>query len=389
MCAPVRRIPRTIQIEEVAKEFILADELVDDHQGPYSEIQVMLGADAYWKFSDLESLGIQNLDLASTKHVDTLAVEKFQSGVLHNGSRYVVQLLWKDNVWNELCNNLSVALHRLKKLSTQLKNDRINLDNYHKSVMEYIDSDMAEIVNINAEMPSSTVWYLPHHGIVSWDPDFKIENKMAPLKFKPPEHNQRLKQAAEAKMEDFDFSGTMRRIASNDTSAGYSEEVLEKLRSKHPQALEDIREAVTPYEQPSSLISCSTTRHAIFKMNSGSVAGPYGLRPIYIKHLIEVSNNEAGRNLLSALNSLVQLFVAGQIPEFARDNISGRSQTEIFLVLGDAMKEEVLKKARRSHAFGILTDEVADISVKENLVTFIQFYDRECEQVLVMPEYYG
>lgn len=50
--------------------------------------------------------------------------------------------------------------------------------------------------------------------------------------------------------------------------------------------------------------------------------------------------------------------------------------------MGDAMKKEVLKKARKSHAFRITTDEVADISVKENLVTFIQFYDKECEEIV-------
>ena len=52
------------------------------------------------------------------------------------------------------------------------------------------------------------------------------------------------------------------------------------------------------------------------------------------------------------------------------------SQTEIVFSLRDALKEEILRKVRKSSAFGILTDEVADV------VTFIQFYCRESEEVV-------
>lgn len=45
------------------------------------------------------------------------------------------------------------------------------------------------------------------------------------------------------------------------------------------------------------------------------------------------------------------------------------------------MKEDMLRRARKSNTFDILTDEVADISVQENLVTFIQFYCKETDEV--------
>lgn len=45
------------------------------------------------------------------------------------------------------------------------------------------------------------------------------------------------------------------------------------------------------------------------------------------------------------------------------------------------MQEEMFRRARKSNTFGILTDEVADISVQENLVTFIQFYCKETDEV--------
>lgn len=88
----------------------------------------------------------------------------------------------------------------------------------------------------------------------------------------------------------------------------------------------------------------------------------------------------ANRKLIPVLNFIQKIFQVDALQYF--QHRSARSQTEIFLTLGDAMKEEVLKKARTANAFGLLTDEVADISVKENLVTFIQFFDRELEETV-------
>jgi len=47
------------------------------------------------------------------------------------------------------------------------------------------------------------------------------------------------------------------------------------------------------------------------------------------------------------------------------------------------MKESLLKDVLRSPAYGILTDEVCDISVTKNLITFIQCYNQTSESVCI------
>lgn len=54
---------------------------------------------------------------------------------------------------------------------------------------------------------------------------------------------------------------------------------------------------------------------------------------------------------------------------------SSGSVREMFLLLGKVIKEHVCKRARLSNCFGLLCDEVCDISCKEQLVTFLKFVD--------------
>lgn len=49
------------------------------------------------------------------------------------------------------------------------------------------------------------------------------------------------------------------------------------------------------------------------------------------------------------------------------------SSREIFLTIGETMKEQILEKVRDSGPYGLMTDEATDISVKA--LTFIQFFD--------------
>lgn len=87
----------------------------------------------------------------------------------------------------------------------------------------------------------------------------------------------------------------------------------------------------------------------------------------------------ANRKLIPLLNFIEIIFEVDTLKYFMHR--SGKCQSEIFLTLGETMKEEMRRRARKSNAFGILTDEVADISVQENLVTFIQFYCKETDEV--------
>ena len=57
-------------------------------------------------------------------------------------------------------------------------------------------------------------------------------------------------------------------------------------------------------------------------------------------------------------------------------HFSKRSSTVLrkFLILiGDQVKEDFLGKIKKSLFFGLLTDEVTDITNIQNLVTFIKF----------------
>lgn len=65
------------------------------------------------------------------------------------------------------------------------------------------------------------------------------------------------------------------------------------------------------------------------------------------------------------------------------DHRSPASVREIFITLGCALKENTVKKAKTAGCFGLLVDDVADISVMEQMITFIQFYDEGSSEVTI------
>lgn len=56
------------------------------------------------------------------------------------------------------------------------------------------------------------------------------------------------------------------------------------------------------------------------------------------------------------------------------NQISARCQKEIFSTIGQTVKKEIIKKAQKAQAFVLMTIEATDISVTENLVTYIQLF---------------
>ena len=46
---------------------------------------------------------------------------------------------------------------------------------------------------------------------------------------------------------------------------------------------------------------------------------------------------------------------------------------EIFLVLGETIKDEIVRNAQKAQSYGLMVDEVPDISVQSQMLTFIQF----------------
>ena len=65
------------------------------------------------------------------------------------------------------------------------------------------------------------------------------------------------------------------------------------------------------------------------------------------------------------------------------DHRSPASVREMFCTLGCAVKENVAKRAKTAGCFGLLVDDVSDISVMEQTITFIQFYDDDSSEVTV------
>ena len=65
------------------------------------------------------------------------------------------------------------------------------------------------------------------------------------------------------------------------------------------------------------------------------------------------------------------------------DHRSPASVREMFCTLGCAVKENVVKRAKTAGCFRLLVDDVSDISVMEQMITFIQFYDDDSSEVTV------
>ena len=51
------------------------------------------------------------------------------------------------------------------------------------------------------------------------------------------------------------------------------------------------------------------------------------------------------------------------------------SVQELFLTIGSTLKRQIISKVKQSQSFGILLDEVTDVSVKNQMVFFIQYVD--------------
>ena len=54
---------------------------------------------------------------------------------------------------------------------------------------------------------------------------------------------------------------------------------------------------------------------------------------------------------------------------------------EMFLALGAALQDKRLENVKKAHCFGLLSDEITDVSVLEMLITFIQYFDNKTGNV--------
>lgn len=87
----------------------------------------------------------------------------------------------------------------------------------------------------------------------------------------------------------------------------------------------------------------------------------------------EISNHK-----FSSLLDLLKLLGLDQMKHFQYS--SQGSVREIFLALGSALLENLLEKVKKAGCYGLLTDEVTDVTVMEMLITFIQYFNKETGQ---------
>ena len=88
----------------------------------------------------------------------------------------------------------------------------------------------------------------------------------------------------------------------------------------------------------------------------------------------------ANRKIISMLEMLEQIGL-DEVKYF--NHRSAGSLRKMFLTIGQAVEDDILKGLKTASHYGLMVDEVTDISVLEQKVTFIQFYDKIEEQVKV------
>ena len=132
------------------------------------------------------------------------------------------------------------------------------------------------------------------------------------------DNQKRLRQLVNRHLSVNDVRAAVRAVASDDILCDITPDVLESLRSKHPPAPSNIEIIPIPIDIPSMTTSSQDIREAIRSFSGSSGGGVDGLRPIHLQDLISNQTAEAGNRLILSLTSLVNIFLNGQISDFAR-----------------------------------------------------------------------
>ena len=131
--------------------------------------------------------------------------------------------------------------------------------------------------------------------------------------------------------------------------------------------------ALLPLPSP---ISCIVLKHSI----RSCLPPPLATKPL-VKTLneespqrITIPNTVAiqGVPLGFRYTGQVKLCIRYQDIKYFKHRSAG-SVREMFLLIGSVLKAQVVGEISRAKCFGILSDEVCDVSNKEQLVTFVKF----------------
>ena len=127
-----------------------------------------------------------------------------------------------------------------------------------------------------------------------------------------------------SKLNDGDVRAALRLLTSDDKVMPPNAETINLLQSKHPQAPDDLPHLTDPDCPPLS-VNEEAVLKAIKSMPPGSSGGIDGMRPLYFKDMITTETSGCGNKLLKSLTRLVNLILAGNVPEFCRTAVFGAS----------------------------------------------------------------
>lgn len=99
---------------------------------------------------------------------------------------------------------------------------------------------------------------------------------------------------------------------------------------------------------------------------------------VYYKTLLAMywnAKEETPNKKFTSLLAVLQQLGLEDIKYFKHH--SPGSIREMFLLIGSVLKAKLLNDISRAKCFGLLTDEVCDVSIKEQLVTFVKFVHPE------------
>ena len=131
---------------------------------------------------------------------------------------------------------------------------------------------------------------------------------------------------AAAKLEEGNVKGAIRLLCSNNTIASPNLDSFTKLSALHPPVPEDRRVVASTDCIPLSA-SCDDIRKAVQSFPNGSAGSFDGLRPQHLKDLLGIKSTD--NNLIENITSLINLILAGKVPELVRPTLFGGALTAL------------------------------------------------------------
>ena len=127
--------------------------------------------------------------------------------------------------------------------------------------------------------------------------------------------NSKLRKAVNSKLAQGNVSAAVRLIASDYTLLEPCPEVLEVIRSKDPHAPSDLEPITSLNPEDAIFFTSKDIQNALSAFRSSNSRGIDGLRP---SHLTSFATGESGVRLLSAVTSLCNFIVSGNMSSYAR-----------------------------------------------------------------------